>query len=179
MKSNLTGEVRIINDVLSLDQAHQIAKNEFNEKLQLIVDNKFYEFIVIFSLGQIFLTGKDLFYKDLNIPKGTIAELIELSPNGDYKLYFNCKGNEEHIECIQIYDIEEFDRMVHELELFEMVDSEKATRIINLRQPLGCFWLKEKNKYIAIDNSTGDAWAEEFETQEKCFNYLMEIEEFE
>ena len=44
----------------------------------------------------------------------------------------------------------------------------EATGIIQDRRPFGKYWLRdmnEKNKerYVAIDNSTGDAWTEEFD----------------
>lgn len=49
-----------------------------------------------------------------------------------------------------------------------------AERIIENRKPLGLFWTKENDWYIAIDNLTGDAWCEEFVTREKCLEYLEE-----
>ncbi|HCL4480312.1 TPA: hypothetical protein N2D99_002400 [Clostridium botulinum] len=48
----------------------------------------------------------------------------------------------------------------------------EASEIIENRKPLGAFWLKENKFYIAIDNTTGDAWTEEFNTKEECFQYL-------
>lgn len=39
-------------------------------------------------------------------------------------------------------------------------------------EPRGLFWLKEKKRYIAIDNSLGDAYTEEFKTKYACFRYL-------
>jgi len=40
-------------------------------------------------------------------------------------------------------------------------------------QPFGLFWLKSTSGlYIAIDNSTGCAWTEEFKTRDSCMKYL-------
>ena len=44
----------------------------------------------------------------------------------------------------------------------------------------GLFWLEEDDgKYVAIDNSTGDAWTEEFTTLEDCLSYLLRNDEEE
>lgn len=53
-----------------------------------------------------------------------------------------------------------------------LVNAETAIKIINDRKPLGTFWHREKSLYIAIDNTTGDAWTEEFKTKKECFDYL-------
>lgn len=45
------------------------------------------------------------------------------------------------------------------------VDLKKANEIIEKRTPFGMFWLKEKGVFIGIDNSTGDAWVEDFKTK--------------
>lgn len=52
------------------------------------------------------------------------------------------------------------------------VSQQAAHNIIDTRLPLGLFWLKEGDKYIGIDNLTGDAWTEEFDTQEECLTWL-------
>lgn len=176
VRSNMTGEIKMIVNVISLDQAHQMARKVFNgEKMGRICSERFYVFEEAFEIGQKFLTNVDLIYKDLYIPKGTMAEIIELLSDGEYKVYFNCKGAEDHIECIQIYSIEEFNKMISSSEMIEMVDDKKATKVIDNRKPLGRFWLMSGKKYVAIDNSTGDAWTEEFETEKECFEYLMRV----
>lgn len=38
--------------------------------------------------------------------------------------------------------------------------------------PIGRYWYKDDNSFIAIDNSTGNAWVEEFKTLRVCFEYL-------
>lgn len=38
--------------------------------------------------------------------------------------------------------------------------------------PRGLFFLREGSKVIGIDNSTGHAWTEEFDTVEQCKRWL-------
>lgn len=53
------------------------------------------------------------------------------------------------------------------------VTKEEASNIIDTYKPLGKFYRKENNNlYIGIDNSTGEAWTEEFKTKEELFNWL-------
>lgn len=60
-----------------------------------------------FVLGEQFRTNCDLIFKDFSIPSGTVFEIIEKVCDGDYKVYFHCKADMEHEECIQIMDIYE------------------------------------------------------------------------
>lgn len=39
-------------------------------------------------------------------------------------------------------------------------------------EPLGLFYLEEREKFVGIDNSTGDAWTEEFPDKESCIRWL-------
>lgn len=39
-------------------------------------------------------------------------------------------------------------------------------------RPLGKFYLEENGLFIGIDNETGEAWVEEFETLESCIDWL-------
>lgn len=39
-------------------------------------------------------------------------------------------------------------------------------------EPLGLFYLQEGDKFVGIDNSTGDAWTEEFADKEGCLRWL-------
>lgn len=60
--------------------------------------------------------------------------------------------------------------------------NEEAKKIIETREPIGLFYVKEesdkKTHYIGIDNSTGDAWVEEFKKLKKCKAWLRgEIED--
>lgn len=49
--------------------------------------------------------------------------------------------------------------MTHEIML---IKPEKALEIIETREPLGLAIAKDGEKYIAIDNTDGNAWTEEF-----------------
>lgn len=48
----------------------------------------------------------------------------------------------------------------------------KALDIIETRKPCGLFFLKEGEGYTGIDNQTGDAWTEEFQTKNECLKWL-------
>ena len=39
-------------------------------------------------------------------------------------------------------------------------------------EPLGLYYLEEREKFVGIDNSTGDAWTEEFPDKESCIRWL-------
>ena len=67
------------------------------------------------------------------------------------------------------------------------IDEEAATTIINSYdpanvhhvtetggyEPTGRFYYREKDgTYVGIDNSTGDAWTEEFTSKRKCIRWL-------
>jgi hypothetical protein len=49
---------------------------------------------------------------------------------------------------------------------------EQASEVIETRTPTGLFYTKENGLFIGIDNSSGDAWTEEFKTKESCFKWL-------
>ena len=54
---------------------------------------------------------------------------------------------------------------------FNNIINSKETRF-DKYFPFGKFWLKEKNIYIGIDNSTGEAFTEEFKTKRQVLNWL-------
>lgn len=54
-----------------------------------------------------------------------------------------------------------------------MIDSNKANEVIENRTPFGLFYLVDGSKYIGIDNTTGDAWTEEFDSFSKLKNWLL------
>lgn len=64
-----------------------------------------------YKLGETFPTAIDLHFKGFFIPKGTTSEIIEKIDKDTYKVYFDCKFNREHEECIQVMDIQEIDEI--------------------------------------------------------------------
>jgi hypothetical protein len=59
-----------------------------------------------------------------------------------------------------------------------MQDLEKVTpaalrQIIHTRRPQGLFYAKEGFRlYFAVDNTTGDAWTEDFKSLRRCKRWL-------
>lgn len=63
----------------------------------------------------------------------------------------------------------------------KQITQEQALEIIQTREPLGLFWHTSehngKTVYVGIDNSSGDAWTEEFGDVADCMSWLRgEIE---
>ncbi len=58
--------------------------------------------------------------------------------------------------------------------MFEIcqISKEQALPIILERKPLGLFFCKENQRYVAIDNSRGEAFTEEFDTVDLCKDWL-------
>lgn len=52
--------------------------------------------------------------------------------------------------------------------LLESVYTEDTEKFI----PLGLFYLEFGEVYVAVDNSTGDAWTEEFGSKEMALSWL-------
>lgn len=67
-----------------------------------------------------------------------------------------------------------------ELEI-KKITSEEASMIIDKRKPLGCFYTIDKatGKFVGIDNSTGDAFTEEFYEKDDCIKWLNGYDEEE
>lgn len=63
--------------------------------------------------------------------------------------------------------------MAHILPLVQSVSEYDARKIIAGRGPRGRFYtLAKDGKYVGVDNATGDAWTEEFETIGECIRWL-------
>ena len=62
---------------------------------------------------------------------------------------------------------------------YEVIDMARSSEIIRTRQPEGLFLLEEGGKFIGIDNSTGDAWTEEFGDRNQCLQWLAGLFEVE
>ena len=52
------------------------------------------------------------------------------------------------------------------------VSSEFLGRVIEQRIPSGLFLTKEGHKWVAVDNTTGDAWTEEFSWKRQAVRWL-------
>jgi len=54
------------------------------------------------------------------------------------------------------------------------ITKEEADKVISERNPKGLYIINEpeNNKTVAIDNSTGDAWTEEFDSEEEAIRWL-------
>ena len=54
----------------------------------------------------------------------------------------------------------------------QRVSSEFLGWVIEHRIPSGLFLTKEGRKWIAVDNTTGDAWTEEFSRKRQAIRWL-------
>ena len=52
------------------------------------------------------------------------------------------------------------------------LDLHGAYRVIEKRSPRGLFYHREGDVYVGIDNTTGDAWTEDFPTKAECIKWL-------
>ena len=52
------------------------------------------------------------------------------------------------------------------------VSSKKLTNVIDRRTPRGLFLTKEGRTWVAVDNSTGDAWTEDFRWKWQAIRWL-------
>lgn len=59
------------------------------------------------------------------------------------------------------------------------ITQEEAFKIIETREPIGIFYEVDRDRdvFVGIDNSTGEAWVEEFETRGECWDWLREEKE--
>lgn len=54
------------------------------------------------------------------------------------------------------------------------VSQKKANEIIETREPMGTFYYEHNGRFIAIDNSTGESFVEEFKDEETCKAWLSD-----
>jgi hypothetical protein len=62
------------------------------------------------------------------------------------------------------------------------IAKEEAAKVIGTRKPLGKFYLTQGRTIVAIDNTTGDAWTEEFKSFETFYHWIttqLTVEEAE
>ena len=55
----------------------------------------------------------------------------------------------------------------------KVIDSVTAQGKYGAPYELMYFYDEKDNKYIGCDNTTGDAWVEDFDTYEECVNWLL------
>lgn len=67
------------------------------------------------ELGEKFLTKVDLLFKDFFIPKGTLAEILEIRDADDYLVYFHHKDKPEDGDCIQIIENDEINEFFNSI----------------------------------------------------------------
>lgn len=53
------------------------------------------------------------------------------------------------------------------------INYEQYVNIIESHKPRGLFYRIKDGKYIGIDNRTGDAWVEVFDSRNECFDWLQ------
>ena len=60
--------------------------------------------------------------------------------------------------------------------MFKIIEitKEEAHKIIETKEPEGLFWLIDGDTFIAIDNSRGEAFVEEFHDKEECLQWLKD-----
>lgn len=56
----------------------------------------------------------------------------------------------------------------------EVMTEQRLLDVIETREPQGLFLYDAGDKVIGVDNSTGDAWTEEFPDREKCLRWLTD-----
>lgn len=52
------------------------------------------------------------------------------------------------------------------------ITSEESAEIIVNREPRGLFYLQDGDIFVGIDNTTGEAWTEDFTSLDKCLAWL-------
>ncbi len=53
-----------------------------------------------------------------------------------------------------------------------IVDANTITDVIETRHPLGLFLCREDRYWVAVDNSDGDAWTEDFRWKFRAIQWL-------
>lgn len=56
--------------------------------------------------------------------------------------------------------------------MITVVSVKRANEVIDKRDSVGLFLVIENDMFVGIDNSTGEAWTEEFTDLNKCLRWL-------
>ena len=125
------------------------------------------------------IKGLGLYDEFYEPSEGGLIKVLSLSGDGDVE-YLVQPGD----GSATFKDESSVDDLINELDkygykLCEDVDEIKNTsiefinKIIDEREPRGLFLANEGNHWIAVDNSTGDAWTEAFKTKDGAIRYLQ------
>lgn len=52
------------------------------------------------------------------------------------------------------------------------VNTQTLSTIISTRNPKGMFYARDGSRFVAVDNTTGEAWTEDFKSRRKCMKWL-------
>lgn len=61
----------------------------------------------------------------------------------------------------------------------QKLTKEQMSEVIEVRRPIGKFYRQDGNTFIGVDNTTGDAWTEEFKGFDACIQWLNREEEYQ
>lgn len=56
--------------------------------------------------------------------------------------------------------------------MIKFITTNEMVKIIEKRRPNGLFICRERDLFVACDNTTGDAWVEDFITKEEAVKWL-------
>ncbi|MDD3230897.1 MAG: hypothetical protein PHE09_17025 [Oscillospiraceae bacterium] len=56
---------------------------------------------------------------------------------------------------------------------------EQMSEVIKTRRPTGKFYRQDGSTVVGVDNTTGDAWTEEFNDFDACIRWLNREEEYQ
>ncbi|EKN67863.1 hypothetical protein P9E76_01615 [Schinkia azotoformans] len=54
------------------------------------------------------------------------------------------------------------------------ITKDEANEIMDKYSPRGLYYFFDNGLYIGIDNSSGDAWVEEFKSKQECIDWLKD-----
>lgn len=60
----------------------------------------------------------------------------------------------------------------HQDRPIQMVSPNQLLEVIESRVPCGCFLTRDGGKWVAVDNTTYDAWTEEFSRKRQAIRWL-------
>jgi hypothetical protein len=58
------------------------------------------------------------------------------------------------------------------MQMIKIINSAEREKIFDTSKPIGIFLIIESSGFTGIDNTTGDAWTEDFKDLSKCLRWL-------